>query len=237
MSDALDDEFYTISLERAIKLADEESAKPNQLLSKDALTKRHQKAILDEFSSYKKQQIDGVAALIRAISESELTQETVDALQRIAGLSDQIAQDEKGILELIANGTTCLQELANVDDAVMDILYHGSKALYDKQLYAEASAAFQFLTSLNPKKYHFWQGVASAEYQQQHYKAALEAYTLLTAANPNDTVALVGMCHCLEELGDIAQALAVIDQAIAVAEKDRGEMQKIKSHLLQLGHR
>lgn len=236
--DELDQKYQAVALELAQKKAEEEAFKPNQLLSKDALVKRFQQQLQEEYTSYRKQLATGVLSLVRALCElaSEmpnlLTEEIVAGLHRIAGLSNQIAKDGGELSRELT-----LQEIANVDDAVLDILYQGAKRLYVQKLFEEAAYAFQFLTSLDPKNYVFWQGLANAEFQLGHYKAALDAYLLLTEANPDDPNSFRSLSRCYEELGNISQALDAIDHALfAVAEKSeyahlKGELEQAKAQL------
>lgn len=247
MPDALDQEYQAVALELAQKKAEEEALKPIQLLPKEALTKRFQKELQEEFTCYRKQQAAGVLALVGALNElatempDMFTEETVAGLHRIAGLSEQISKDRKKFNEQLTQGLT-LQEIANVNDAVMDKLYQGAKRLYEHELFTEAVCAFQFLTSLNPKKYVFWQGLAHAEFHLKHYKDAIDAYSLLTAVNPHDPISHVAISRCYEELGDIPQALDAIDQALVALEEKteyahwKGEIQQAKAHLVQKKH-
>jgi tetratricopeptide (TPR) repeat protein len=241
--DSLYERYQAVALEQAQIKAEEEVFKPGQLLSKDALTKRYQQALQDEFASYGKQQIAGVLALVRAMGElnTEFTEKTAVGLRSLAGLSAQITKDEKKFNEQISQGLT-VQEIANVDDTVMDTLYQGAKHLYEQGVFPDAAYAFFLLTSLNPKKYLFWRGLAYAELQQMHYQGALDAFSSLISANPHDPTSYIAMSRCHEELGDILHAIDAIDQALAcIDEKDeyshlKGELQHIKARLIQKPH-
>lgn len=235
-ADALDQQYEAVALELAQKKAEEEAFRPNQLLSKEALTRRFQQELQDGFTAYRQQQTKGVVALVRAIGELrlEITEEIAAGLQRLAGLWAQIAENDSQDLSL--------QEIANVDDAVMDILYQGAKRLYDQENFADAAAAFRFLTGLNPKKYLFWQGLAHAEFHQKRYKEALEAFSLLLAADPRDPIAHIATSSCHEELGNILQAVDAINEALVAIEglseyaHLKGAIEQTKARLVQKQH-
>lgn len=235
-ADALDQQYEAVALELALKKAEEEAFRPNQLLSKEALTCRFKQELQDAFTSYRQQQCEGVVALVRAIGELriEITEELAAGLQRLASLSDKIAKDDRPELSL--------QEIANVDDAVMDILYQGAKRLFDQENFADAAAAFRFLTSLNPKKYLFWQALAHAEFRQKHYQEALKVFSLLLVADPRDPISYIATSSCHEELGNIPQAIDALNEALVAIEGVseyahlKGVMEQTKARLVQKQH-
>ncbi len=196
--DALDSEFNEFAKEQAKK----HSFQPNQLLSVDVLQKRYEKELIDEFRHYRKQQAAGAVAIMHSLAEVQelLTPEVLEGISQISGLYDAILQDEKKFQEELSNGKT-IQDIAGINDAVMEALYQGAKRLYEKQLFADASSAFHFLTSLNSKQYHFWQGLACAELQQKHYKEAFDAFQILLEVNPNDISLQQALNECHKGLG------------------------------------
>ncbi|MBS0634018.1 MAG: tetratricopeptide repeat protein [Verrucomicrobia bacterium] len=223
LSDKIDLEFQETARLFAQKKADDEICRPNQLLPKNALVLRYQKELEQEFTISRKEQQHGARVL--AASLEELKKEAPDlfsdpviaGIMQIARLSQTITEDEQKFVAHLAQGGT-LQELAKVDDSVMEALYLGAKRLFDLRLYDDAADAFKFLCALNPKKYLFWHGLAHAEYMQTNYNKALNAFLLVCAANPADVASQVALSRCYEETGQSDKALEVVEQTAAQPE-------------------
>ncbi len=221
--EALDKEFQEAAFDLAGIIADEEALKPNQLLPKKVLQLRYQKQIEEEFAAYKKRLENGASKLVRSLIELSndnpdiFSQELVDGINRIAGLSDIIAKDEEGFSEQISSGIS-LQELAHVSDGVIDKLYLGAKRLFDQKVFDDSADAFLFLTSINAKKHAFWLGLGSSEYGRKHYEEALNAYAFASETNMSDPNCHIMSYRCYEELGQIDNAINSLDSALCVIE-------------------
>lgn len=221
--DVIDQEFHDIAHSLADTLAEEEAHKPNQVLPKKALQERYQQELEQEFSAYRKRLQNGVAKIVESLlalskdTPDIFSQDVVDGLLRISGLSELIAKDEQGFIDQLFSGTS-LQELAVVSDAVADKLYQGAKHLYEQKLYDDAADAFCFLASLNPKTFAFWLGLGNSEFCRKCYDKALWALAFACEADPTDPACHLISSRCYVELGEIDEAISSIDLALYVIE-------------------
>jgi len=218
---------------------------PNQLISPKTLLERYKKEIQGEFSAYRAGQIVGASKLALALQAlaSEMpelfTNKVVAGIDRIAGLSDYIAKHEKAVTEQLNNGTS-LQEIAKVDDTVMDILYQAAKRLYDKALFADAADVFGFLTGFAPSNYIYWLGLANAEYQQRRFHEALQALHNVCSAIPNDPACHLTASRCYVEIGQIDKAVEALELSLVAIRESQECMdwkegiEQEKQHLQQM---
>ncbi len=223
MDEKLDEEWATIASTRAEKKAEEDMAIRNQLLSKKLLLERYQKEIEEEFRTHRKEQNHGAEALARSLEELQnespelFTEVAIAGINRLSRLSEIISADEDGFSTHLQQGGT-IQELAQVDNKTMDVLYLGAKRLFDLDLFDDAACAFSFLVGLNPKKYLSTLGLAYSEYRRKHYKEAIDAFLLVTEANQKDPSPLIAMGLCYEQTGQLEKALSSLDQALIASE-------------------
>lgn len=246
--DELDKEFEIAALELAQKKADEAQVKqPNQLLPQKTLLDRYKKEFKSEFAAYRATQVRGASKLALALQDlaSErpelFTDKVVEGIDRIAGLSDLIAKDEKAVTEQLNNGVS-LQELAKVDDEVIETLYQAAKRLYEKNLFEDAADVFEFLIGLNSSNYAFWLGLANAEYQQRRFNKALQALYNVCRATPNDPACHLTASRCYVEIGQIDKAIEALDLSLAAIKESqecidwKEGIEQEKQHLQQMLH-
>ncbi len=240
LPDSLDDidmEYLQIATEVATNRATEEQIMhPDGLLNQKSLFERYRQEMQQEFTNYRRRQQNGAAKL--ALSLQELIQASpelfsdkiLQEIEKLAFLEGKIAKDNAAFTEHIAKAET-LQELAEIDDAAINVLYLAAKRLYDEKAYDDAADAFFFLTVLNPLHVVFWLGFANSEFYLQNYNEALAAYKNVQEALPEDLTLRLALCHCYEALGDKENALKMIDLALAVSGDDSFELEQEKIRL------
>lgn len=245
--DALAQGFQEAAADLASIIAEDEALVPNQQFSKKALQERYQKQIEEEFAGYRKRLDNGAAKLIQSMIELSkddpeiLSQEVLDGINRIIGLSDIIAKDEEGFANQIFSGVS-LQELAHVSNATINKLYQGARRLFDQKLFDDAADAFVFLTSLNSKQYLFWFALGNCEYCLKRYKEALDAYAFACEINPNDPTCFMISSRCYAELSEIDNAIKALDAALSIIDKShefdswKGKLENEKKRLEQIKH-
>lgn len=239
--DKLELEFQAAALELAQKKAEDELMRPNQLLSKNMLIERFQKELEEAFLAKRKEQNHGATLLAASLEEikkenPELFSDAVnEQISRLASLSEFIEKNEETFTKQLEEGGT-LQDLVQVDQATMDILYLAARRLIDLKLFDDAADAFRFLIGLNPKKYVYWLGLAETEYRRKHFKEALEAFLLISEANPQDPTPLLAACRCCKETGQLDLALQLLDRAEAAKPELRDTIKQERAHLMQIAH-
>ncbi len=219
--DKIDQEYKEHVQEIALKKADEDALKPNQMLSKKVLFERYLKEYMQNFAHYRRQQEHGAELLSLALAEisnTEIISEEISGdIGRLSTLIDIIAKDEKKFKEKLSSGAS-LQELAFVGEATMDVLYKAAKNLYDQKLLSDAADAFSFLCGLNPNNYVFWLGIANSEFNSKHYQEALNAYAVVCQANPIDPAIHLIISRCYEELKLVDKAIDELNVGLAAIE-------------------
>jgi type III secretion system low calcium response chaperone LcrH/SycD len=219
--DVIDQEFHEAAVDLANIIAEEEAAKPNQVLSKKALEERFQKELENGFATYRKRLENGAFQVMKALNElskrdSAMTSiDVLDDINRLAGISRTIAGKEAEFFEE-SEGDISLQEIAKVSSATMEKMYLAAKYLYDQQQFKEAADAFGFLTALNADNHAFWLGLGNSEYLCKNYEEALYALAFACQANPDDPNCHIISCRCYEELGEKDNAINALDLAIFV---------------------
>jgi len=236
--DELDREYLEAVTQLAKeKAADELALHPNSPLSVEALFERYRTEMQQEFASYRRRQLNGASALsqsFNALVQEQpglVSEDTPAEIEKIATLSDRIAQDEAAFKEHIANAKT-LQEFAQVGDALINLLYLAAKRLYDQKAYDDAADAFFFLTGLNPSFSAFWLGMANSEFHRKNYNEALSAFLKVMEGSPQDPSVHLALCHCYEALGDKQSASNMVDLALKSVEEN-GQEQALKEGLEQ----
>lgn len=207
-SDRVNVEFELHAQEVAERRVDELLVTSKPLLPKQALIDRCKKELIEEFITYRKRQNRGARLLTKALQElSEesailFTDKVVNDIKSIAALSE----------EVIAEGVT-LQELAQVDDTSMDVLYQAAKRVFEQKCYDDAADIFSFLVGLNHKTFAFSLGLANAEYQRKAYKEALLIYSSMCEAWPGEPACYLSASRCHKLLNNPDQAIVVLENA------------------------
>jgi len=106
------------------------------------------------------------------------------------------------------------QEILGYTHATMDKFYHAAYNLFQQQRYEEASDAFVFLTTLNPRVHNYWLGLGMSEQLNQEFDTALMAYSMATLTDETSPVPHYHSAACYNELKDIKSALASFELAV-----------------------
>lgn len=219
----LDPETERVANDLALALAEEEAQKPNQVLPKKALQDKFRKEIEQEFVSYRTRLENGSAKIIESLialskdNKEMMSQDVVDGMLRIAGLSQLIAKNEDAFSDQIVAGTS-LQELAAINNATVEKLYQGAKRLFDQKQFDDSADAFNFLTTLNPNTYAFWMGLGNSEFHRKKYEEALWAFAWACKAEPSDPTCHLISSRCYKEIGEIDNAINALEIVLYVIE-------------------
>jgi len=122
--------------------------------------------------------------------------------------------DPELLRRYVEEGKT-FQEILGYNDAAMDEFYRIARYLFEEQRFQEASDAFLFLTTLNPFIPDYWLGMGMCEQVNEEYKQALVAYSMVTMSEIEQPVAHYQSAACYHKLGDLDNALASLEKAIA----------------------
>src|ERR1700733_5711418 len=109
------------------------------------------------------------------LEEFKIPEEALSRLKDPAYLQKQVAEGKS------------FQEILGFSFETMNKFYSAAYNLFQKQQYAEASDAFVFLTTLNPRVHTYWLGLGMSEQLNEEFDAALLAYSmaiLTDEANP-----------------------------------------------------
>lgn len=231
-SRVIDNGLHQIAAEAAILMAEEESKKPNQPLSKNAQKERFEKQLEGELMLFKRRMEDGAFWIVQTLHDlaekdrEMFSEEVIQDLGCLVGLSD-IIENKQELFYTQMMQEKCFQEIAGVSDSSLEKMYQAAKSLYEQKNFSHSADAFGFLTILNPNRHAFWLGLANSEFYNQNYEPALFAYAFSSQVNPNDPFTHLFSCRCYEAIGEIANAVNALELALIVI-KDQPQHANMK---------
>ena len=182
----------------------------------------------------------GTHALLSLIVElardenSTLSKEHIDQLGQLVAVATVVKEHSGRFTQEMAEGKS-LKDIFGVNDETIELLYSGTKYLFDNQHYFEASSAFAILTLLDPSSHLFWMGLGTSEYLQGRYEAALLAYAMAAQADSSDALCHVYGAHCYLALKQPDRAIHSLEIAALVADSSNDE-QKLKHKIINQLH-
>ncbi len=198
--DAVDLGYKKIAAQRAHSMADEELARPGQLLPYNVLQERYQRQLEQEFALFRGRLKNGASKIVEMLQgTNSLSQDVVDAFYTIS--------EHKN--------------LADIGDETVDKLYQAAKTLYEQTRYEDAHDAFLFLTNVNPNKYALWLGLANCLYCLERYREAIGPYANAGEVNPSDPNSYLLLSRCYSELGEFDNAARALDSALQAVEGNK----------------
>ncbi len=137
--------------------------------------------------------------------EFRLSEEALERLKDPASLKKQIEE-----------GKT-FQEIFGFNVVSMEKFYQAACRLFEQQQYEEASDAFLFLTTLNPRVHNYWLGLGMSEQLNGEHDAALIAYNVAISTDTKDPLPHYHSAGCYDVLHDKERALSCIELALSRA--------------------
>jgi type III secretion system low calcium response chaperone LcrH/SycD len=119
------------------------------------------------------------------------------------------------------------QELLGYDNHLMQAQYKKAYDLYHNADYKNASAAFSYLTTLNPYEYTYWMGLGMCKQSERLFEEAVVSYTAAEAVNPENPTPHLHLAQCFHALNVQDQAIEHLNQAISVA-GNRSEYKEVR---------
>jgi type III secretion system low calcium response chaperone LcrH/SycD len=109
------------------------------------------------------------------------------------------------------------KELLSFDENTLATQYKIAYDLYQSAQFEKASAAFSYLTILNPYEFSYWMGLAVSKQSGRAYEEAIVAYTIADAIQPENPSPHLNLAQCFYALQQRDQTVEHLNQAIAVA--------------------
>ena len=203
-----------------------QEANSQKILPKKAYAERVHKEIQRDVEAFKHRIEKGSLELFKAVQEVAKNQPHL--------FTDEVHQDIAKLTDLAAVALQLLeryfyafpednnvQEICQISDATINVLYLAAKHLYDQQHYEEAACAFQVLTLINDKQPFFWLVLGNCEFFCHRYQPALVAYALAGYNDPFDPTSFLYSCKCYEELGETENAINSLDLALIAIGDDK----------------
>lgn len=237
-----------IALSDAVSEADSNNS---QVVSKDLHKKRLEAEFEEFFITLLKRMENGIHQVIKSYAELCQTNPEFEKkyakivftdLEKLVRTTKVVSQPknkdvlENSLKEFFLHDKT-LQEVYQISDETIEAFYQAAKSLFEQQQYMDASDAFSFLITLNPKRYAFWLCLGHAEYFCAQYEAALMAYAFSVHINPLDPGPHLCASRCYEHLRQMPLAINSLDLALIVikAVKEFHKMEKeVQNRKVQL---
>lgn len=150
------------------------------------------------------------------LEEFRIPKETLEKLKTPSYLQEEV---EKG---------KSFQDIIGYTSETMDKFYGVAYNLFQQQKYEEASDAFIFLTTLNPRVHSYWLGLGMSEQLNHEYDNALMAYSMASLLDSQNPIPHYHSAACYHELKDSRSALASLEFAIQIA-GDQSTYSNLKS--------
>ncbi len=109
------------------------------------------------------------------------------------------------------------KDLLNLDDALLEAEYKIAYDFYQSANFQKASAAFSYLTLLNPYNFTYWMGLALAKQSERSYEEAIVAYTVAEAITPDHPVPHLHLSQCYFAIGQKDLSLLHLKEAVRIA--------------------
>ena len=142
-----------------------------------------------------------------AIAKSSSSPVQLPTLEQIADRLIQLGQ------EPIADEELTLQELLNISDSALSVMFVGAHLLQTASKYDQAAKAFQALTLLHPKIGDFWIGLGAALEMQDKKEEALDAFRAAAILEPSNAAGYQQAAILAYELDDYKGACEIIQGA------------------------
>lgn len=125
------------------------------------------------------------------------------------------------------------QELLGYDDNLMQLQYQKAYDFYQNADYHNASAAFSFLTMINPYQYDYWMGLGSSKQSERHFEEAIVSFTAAEAMNPEEPAPHLQLAQCFYALNVLEETTNQLKLAIKIA-GERPEFQEIRKMAISI---
>lgn len=122
-------------------------------------------------------------------------------------------------IDLILSRTKLNQDLLGFSGDYLSKLFEQAVGLLQAHRFEEAVQGFEFLTKLNSYVPDFWIGLGLAHSSNEAYKPALLSFLTAQTMDPSRIDAYSYAIDCCIEMKDIAQAEAILLQALQYAKK------------------
>ncbi len=130
---------------------------------------------------------------------------------------DEVSPEEQArfqhLGELLQGGTT-LGELAGMQSEHYEMLYASAHQLYGAERYEDAEKLFTFLCIRNPREQRFVLGLGACQQVQGKWEEAMILYACLVPRDIENPVAPFHICECLVGLGQVAEAVDVLQDLV-----------------------
>ena len=135
-------------------------------------------------------------------------------------LSDKVKEklkNKKWLKKELSSGKTA-QEILGYSNEVVAKFYEAAIHLFERELYVDASNAFLFLVTLNPRNYEFWLGLGMCTQMCGKFEDAIDAYEMAAICEVNSPVPYFYMAKCLFAVNDHDNAIRALDLALEFSE-------------------
>ncbi len=151
---------------------------------------------------------------------------------------ETLSPDEEALLqqvgELLQGGTT-LGELSGMQPEHYEMLYASAHQLYGAARYDDAEKLFTFLVIRNPREQRFVFGLGACQQVQGKWAEAMTLYALLVSRDIENPVPPFHICECLVGLGQLAEAVDVLEDLVKRMPKpEHAELKQRASAMLAL---
>ncbi|WP_461535782.1 SycD/LcrH family type III secretion system chaperone [Spongorhabdus nitratireducens] len=130
--------------------------------------------------------------------------------------------------EFLARGGT-LQQLNGISDEAMEATYSMAHAHYESGNYEQAAEAFQYLCYHDHEEPRYFMGLGACQQMLKTYGQAAKTFFYVAGLDTSDPTPLFAMVDIYLALRNYDKALAVLDEALKVAGKDK----RYSNHILR----
>lgn len=127
--------------------------------------------------------------------------------------------DNSKDIDLILSKYKLNQDLLGFTSDYLSQLFEQAVGLLQQHRFDEAVKAFELLTQLNPYVPDFWIGIGLAHQACESYRPALSAFLVAETMDPSRIDPYSYAVDCCLEMKDMAQAEAIVEQALRWAKK------------------
>lgn len=131
----------------------------------------------------------------------------------------------------LASGKTA-QEILGYTDEILAKFYEAALHLFEREMYVDASNAFLFLVTLNPRNHEFWLGLGMSTQMCGQFDNAIDAYEMAAICEVNSPVPYFYMAKCLFAVHDHDNAIRALDLALEFSE-DQSEFTDLRQQALK----
>jgi type III secretion system low calcium response chaperone LcrH/SycD len=152
--------------------------------------------------------------------------------------NDTVSPEEQARFQLLGEllqGGTTLGDLADMQPEHYEAMYTTAHQLYSAGRYEDAEKLFTFLCIRNPREQRFVFGLGACQQVQGKWQDALTLYACLVPRDIENPVPPFHICECLVGLGQVAEAVDVLQDLVhRMPKPEHAELKKRASAMLTL---